>query len=133
MSNANITLVQGLYAAFGRGDVAGILVGLTPDIDWQTLGPPKDYPTFGQRKGKAAVQEFFAQVATTEEFSEFSPREFYAADDKVFALGSYAGKITKTGKTFACEWTHVFTIAGGKVDKFREYTDTAQFVIGYRD
>ncbi len=132
MSNANITVVQGLYAAFGRGDVAGLVAGLTPDIDWQTLGPAKDYPTFGQRKGKAAVQEFFAQVATTEEFSDFSPREFYATDDKVFVLGSYAGKVKKTAKPFACEWAHVFTVVGGKISRFREFTDTAQFVAGYR-
>jgi len=132
MSNANITVVQGLYAAFGRGDVAGLVAGLTPDIDWQTLGPAKDYPTFGQRKGKATVQEFFAQVATTEEFSDFSPREFYATDDKVFVLGSYAGKVKKTAKPFACEWAHVFTVEGDKVSRFREFTDTAQFVAGYR-
>jgi ketosteroid isomerase-like protein len=132
MSKANIALVQGLYADFGRGDVASIVGGLTPDIDWQTLGPAKDYPVFGPRKGKAAVQEFFAQVAATEEFSDFSPREFHATDDKVFALGSYAGKIKKTGRSFACEWVHVFTVVRGKISRFREYTDTAQFVAGYR-
>lgn len=132
MSNANIALIQSLYAAFGRGDVPSLIAGLSPDIDWRTLGPAKAYPTFGQRKGKAAVQEFFAQVAASEEFSDFSPREFYAADDKVFVLGSYAGKIKKTGKAFECEWSHVFTVAGGKVSRFREYTDTAQFVDGYR-
>jgi hypothetical protein len=55
MSNANITLVQGLYAAFGRGDIAGVIGMLTPDVDWQTLGPAKNYPVFGQRKGQRAV------------------------------------------------------------------------------
>ena len=132
MSNANITLVQGIYSAFGRGDVASIIGGLSPDVDWQTVGLAKDYPVFGQRNGKAAVQEFIAQVAATEEFFEFSPREFYAADDKVFALGFYAGKIKNTGQPFSCEWAHVFTFAGGKVSRFREFTDTAQFVAGYR-
>jgi uncharacterized protein len=132
MSNANIAIVQALYAAFGSGDIASIIAKLSPDIDWQTLGSGKDYPLFGPRKGKAAVQEFFAQVAATEEFSDFSPREFYAADDKVFALGAYAGKVKKTGRPFSCEWAHVFTFAGGKVSRFREFTDTAQFVAGYR-
>lgn len=132
MSNANIALIQSLYAAFGRGDVTGLIAGLTPDIDWQTVGSAKDYPTFGNRKGAAAVQQFFQQVAENEEFSDFSPREFYAADDKVFVLGSYAGKIKKTGKPFGGEWVHVFTVKSGKVAKFREHTDTAQFVDGYR-
>ena len=132
MSNANITLVQGLYAAFGRGDIASLLAAMTSDVDWQTLGPAQDYPTFGQRKGKAAVREFFTQVAATEEFSDFSPRDFYATGDMVFVLGSYAGKNEKTGRGRACAWAHVFTVAGGKVSRFREYTDTTQFVAGYR-
>lgn len=133
MSADNISFVQGLYAAFGRGDVDGIVGGVSETVDWQTLGSARSYPTFGQRKGRAEVREFFAQVAATEDFSEFSPREFYAVDDKVFVFGSYAGKIKKTGKPFACEWAHVFTIGGGKVDRFREFTDTAQFVAGFRD
>ena len=32
MSNANVALVQGLYAAFGRGDVADIIASLAPDV-----------------------------------------------------------------------------------------------------
>jgi ketosteroid isomerase-like protein len=132
MSNANIALIQNIYAAFGRGDVAGLIAGLTPDIDWQTVGAGP-YPTFGPRKGQAAVQQFLVDVAQNEEFSDFTPREFYAAEDKVFVIGTYAGKIKKTGKPFGGEWVHVFTVKGGKVSKFREHTDTAQFVDGYRN
>src|SRR5581483_6550932 len=131
MSNANIALIQNLYAAFGRADVPAMLAGLSPDIDWWTIGAGP-YPTFGQRKGHAAVQQFFVQVAENEEFSDFSPREFYAAEDKVFVLGTYAGRIKKSGKPFGGEWVHVFTVRDGKVSKFREHCDTAQFVDGYR-
>ena len=92
MSNANVAHVQNLYAAFGRGDVAGILAGLTADVDWQTVGRPKDFPTLGPRKGSAQVQEFFKLVAEHEDFSDFTPREFHAADDKVFVLGSYSSE-----------------------------------------
>lgn len=131
MSNTNIAVIQNLYAAFGRGDVAGLLAALTPEVDWQTVGTG-NYPVFGQRKGVAEVEQFLRQVAENEEFSDFSPREFYAAGDKVFVLGSYAGRIKKTGKPFGCEWVHVFTVRDGKVAKFREHSDTAQFVEGYR-
>ena len=82
MSNANIAAVQNLYAAFGRGDIDTIIAGSAPDIDWQTVGRKSDYPAFGPRKGAAQVQEFFQIIADNEEFSDFSPREFYAADDK---------------------------------------------------
>ena len=51
MSNANVALVQGLYAAFGRGDVADIIAGLAPDVHWESGGRRSDFPTFGPRKG----------------------------------------------------------------------------------
>src|ERR1051325_8277060 len=131
MSNANIAHVQSMYAAFGRGDIAALLGGMTADIDWQTIGRQKDFPTLGARKGAAQVQEFFRLVAEHEDFSDFSPREFYAADDKVFVLGSYSLKLRKTGTPISSEWVHVFTLKDGKVSRFREHTDTAQFAEGF--
>ena len=132
MSNANIAHVQSLYAAFGRGDVATIIAGASPDIDWESVGRQSDFPAFGPRKGAKEVQEFFKTVAENEDFSDFTPREFYAADDRVFVLGSYTLKVKKTGKPVASEWVHVFTLKDGKVTRFREHTDTAQFAEAYR-
>ena len=127
MSNANVTQIQTMYAAFGRGDIDALLAGCIPDVDWQTVGRQTDFPTLGPRKGAAQVREFFQLVAEHEEFSDFTPREFYAADDKVFVLGTYHLKTRKTGKPISSEWVHVFTLTNGKVARFREHTDTAQF------
>ena len=132
MSNANITHVQNMYAAFGRGDVASIIAGASPDIDWESVGRQSDFPALGPRKGSKEVEEFFRIVAENEDFSDFSPREFYPVEDKVFVLGSYRLKIKKTGKPIASEWVHVFTLKDGKVTRFREHTDTAQFAEAYR-
>ena len=132
MGTANIALVQSLYAAFLRGDVAHITGALTPDAHWESGGRASDFPTFGPRRGPSEAAVFFQQVAENLNFSEFSPREFYAADDKVFVLGFYAATVTKTGKTAACEWVHIFTIRGGKVTRFREFTDTAVIAEAYR-
>jgi steroid delta-isomerase-like uncharacterized protein len=131
MSNANVAQVQSLYAAFGRGDVATIIAGLSPDIDWETIGRTSDFPTLGPRKGAGAVQEFFQLVADNEDFSDFTPREFYPSQDKVFVLGSYSLTIRKTGRPVKSEWVHVFTLRDGKVTRFREHTDTAQFAEGF--
>jgi ketosteroid isomerase-like protein len=126
-TNANIAHVQSLYAAFGRGDIAALLAGCASDIDWQTVGRPEDFPTIGPRKGTKAVEEFFRLVAEHEEFSDFSPREFYAAEDKVFVLGSYTLTVKASRTPVSAEWVHVFTVKDGKVTRFREHTDTAQF------
>ncbi|MFL6831695.1 MAG: nuclear transport factor 2 family protein [Xanthobacteraceae bacterium] len=92
----------------------------------------KDYPLFGSWKGSSEVEKFFKGVAQHEEATDFSPREFFDAGDRVCVLGHYAWKIRKTGRTVAGDWVHVFTIRNGKVTRFREFNDTAQFAEAYR-
>jgi uncharacterized protein len=132
MSRANIAVVQSLYAAFGRGDIATIISGLAPDVDWQVNGRRKDYPLFGSWKGSSEVEKFFKGVTQHEEATDFSPREFFGTGDRVWVLGHYAWKIRKTGRAVASDWVHVFTLRNGKVTKFREFNDTAQFAEAYR-
>ena len=132
MSEANIATVQSLYAAFGRGEIETVVEGCLPDVSWTCGGRKEDYPPFGARKGADAVRDFFRDVAEVQEFTEFSPREFYADRDKVFVLGRYAMTVKKTGKQVASEWVHIFTFRAGRVSEFREFTDTAAFAAAYR-
>jgi uncharacterized protein len=125
MSNDNVPFIQGLYAAFGRGDIATIVKAMAPDIHWQSGGSADDFPTFGTRKGQKQAEQFFQEVATHNEFLEFSPREFYATGDKMFVLGFYDIKLRKNGRKIASDWVHVFTIKDDKVTAFREFLDTA--------
>jgi ketosteroid isomerase-like protein len=128
MSNDNVALVKGLYEAFGRGEVGTIAGAVTVDASWGIVGRRSDFPTFGTFRGPAGVQEFFGAVGQNLDFTEFSPKEFYSAGDKVFVLGHYPMKIKKTGRPIQSDWIHVFNISGGKVTSFREFTDTAQAV-----
>ena len=127
MSKANVTLVQGLYAAFQRGDIAAIIAALTPDVAWHSHGRPEDYPTLGMRRGPQDVQKFFSTVAENQTATDFSPREYYTDNDKVIVRGHYAWILRKTAKAVSADWVHIFTIKGGKVTTFDEFTDTAQF------
>ena len=128
----NVALAKNLYAAFGKGDVATIVAAMAPQVDWHSGGQASDVPTFGPRKGPAAVQEFFTLVGSSYTFSDFSPKEFYPIGDKVFVLGHYAMTVKKTGKAMASDWVHIFTIAGGKVTAFREFLDTARAAEAFR-
>jgi uncharacterized protein len=127
MSNGNITLVQSLYAAFGRGDIATLVAAMAPDVEWEVVGRSSDYPVLGKRKGPQGVQAFFRLVGEQQQASEFAPGEFHASGDKVFVTGHYAWTIKKTGRKVSADWIHAFTVKGGKVTAFREFTDTAQF------
>ena len=133
MSDANIALVRGLYAARDRGDVEALLAGMTRDIEWHSGGTADDHALFGSREGHAAVGDFFRQVADMHDFSEFAPREFYSDKDKVFVLGNYAMTVKRTGRKFASDFVHIFTIRDGRVSRFREMTDTAALVAANRD
>jgi ketosteroid isomerase-like protein len=105
---------------------------MTPDIDWYSGGRASDYPGFGPRKGHAQVREFFDIVAENNEFSQFTPREFYASGDKVFVLGDYALTLRKTGRAMASDWVHIFTIRDRKISGVRECLDTALAAECYR-
>jgi hypothetical protein len=132
MSNANVSLVQDLYAAFGRGDVAVIVSACAPDVDWRVVGRRADYPTLGEWRGPDGVGQFFKAVTELEDFQDFSPRELHGSGDKVFVLGEYRFTVKKTGRVVASDWCHIFTIRDGKVVAFHEFTDTAQAAAAYR-
>jgi ketosteroid isomerase-like protein len=106
---------------------------MTPDVDWAVNGKVAHFPTLGAWRGHDEVRNFFRTVADTIDFHDFAPREFYDSGDKVFVLGHYDGTVKKTGKRIASDWVHVFTVKGGKVVHFREFTDTANFADAWRE
>lgn len=132
MSNTNIDTVKAMYAAFGRGDIGAVIDATAGGIDWESYGNPAHFPTLGPHRGRAEVQNFFAKVGGTLEFSEFQPQEFFSDGNTVIALGHFTAKVKTTGKTASSHWAHVFTFKDGKVEKFREYADTASFADAYR-
>jgi uncharacterized protein len=121
----NIKVVQEAYAAFGRGDVQAILDRLDDSVAWTAVyGAGSNVPMAGERRGKAAVAEFFKLVATHVNFARFEPKEFVATGDKVVALGHYTAK-TSANKEFDSDFAMVFTMQNGKVTKFQEFLNTA--------
>ena len=118
----NVQIVKDAYAAFGRGDIQGLLALLAEDIEWVSPGgalPPAD--TY---RGPAAVAGFFQKLSGTVEFSSFEPREFVAEGDRVLVLGFDSGRVKATNRTFEGHWVMAFTVRNGKVRSVREYLDT---------
>jgi uncharacterized protein len=124
-------VVQEAYAAFGRGDVQGILDKLDDAVVWKGVyGAGPHVPTSGERRGKAQVAEFFQQVAQNINFSRFEPTEFIAGGGKVVALGHYTAT-TPVGKSLDSDFAMVFTLRNGKVTAFQEFTDSAAINAAY--
>ena len=127
MSQQNIGVVQSGYAAFGRGDIPGLLSLLDANVEWTTPGAA-DLPTAGTRRGPAAVGDFFRALSELIDFEQFEPQSFLADGDRVVVLGIDRYKVKGgSGKSLSEAWCHVFTIRNGKIAAFQEYIDTAAF------
>src|SRR5688572_18165972 len=128
----NTKVVQEAYAAFSRGDIQTLLSKFADDIVWTAVyGAGSHVPTAGERRGKAAVAEFFKQVAENINFSRFEPKEFIATGDKVVALGHYTAT-TPMKKIFDSDFAMVFTLWNGQVTRFQEFCNSAAINAAYR-
>ncbi len=126
----NLDVVRGLYAAFGRGDLDGILAPLDPRVSWRTPGAP-DLPTAGLRQGVPAVREFFGLLLNTFDIVDFQPQDFLAAGEKVVVLGT-SREGPKGGRLVDFRWVHVFTFGSGKIVAFEEPADVSELVTEFR-
>lgn len=119
-----IALIQSMYEAFGRGDIATILANVTDDVEW-TLHATVNAPYTGTVRGKEAVQKWFGQLAASDEITVFEPREFFGGADHVTVLGFQKARVLPAGGTFDSPWVHVFNIKGGKVSRWVGMYDSA--------
>jgi ketosteroid isomerase-like protein len=133
MDNRNITIVQKAYDAFGKGNIPAVIALLTPDIFWESIGNPADFPALGPKHGTAAVEEQFRTLGTLLSFQSFAPQQFFAAGpDTVFVLGHYDRTVIKTGRKADSDFVHVFVIRDGKIASYREFQDTATLADAWR-
>lgn len=128
---ANVQRVQQLFAAFGRGDLAGVLGALADDVEW-SLGGPADLPFAGLRRGREAVVQFFAIFSQTVDVLAFEPKEFLAQDDTIVVLGTERLRFKATGREAENPWVMVFRFRAGRVVNYREHDDTAALVAAAR-
>jgi uncharacterized protein len=131
MSTAPTAVIQSMYAAFGRGDVEGLLGLCHDDVDWSMLGSI-DLPYIGRFQGKAELLRWFGLVAEFDDIQAFEPREFFAGADHVTVLG-WERTRAKPGKAvFETPWVHLFTLRDGKVARFVGMYDTAAVEVARR-
>ena len=127
----NTTIAQEAYNNFKKGDIAALLDLLPDNVTWQ-LPEIEGVPFAGKRTGRSSVAEFFQGIEANQETLQFEPREFIAQGDKVIALGHYRWRVKSTGREYASDFAHVFTLRDGKIVGFQEYTDTASAARAYQ-
>ena len=128
MSQENVALVQAIYAAFGTGDVPGVVSRMSPDIVWNEA---ENFP-YADRNPylgpEAILTGVFGRIGTDWEGFAPVPEEFLDAGDTVVVLGRYRGTYKATGRTLDAQFVHVWRVEDGKAVAFQQYTDTLQAV-----
>ena len=126
MSQENVELVQAIYAAFGAGDVPGVVGRMSPEIVWNEA---ENFP-YADRNPylgpEAILTGVFARLGTDWEGFAAVPDEYLDAGDTVVVLGRYHGTFKATGEMLDAQLVHVWRLEDGKAVAFQQYTDTLQ-------
>lgn len=124
---SNVDIVKGLYAAFGRGDVAAVLGAFDTGISWREADGflyADGNPYIGPQ---AVAQGVFQRIVTNVEGFNLSVENVIDGGDTVVAEGRYRGTMKSTGTAVDAQFAHVWQLREGKVVRFQQYTDTRQW------
>ena len=121
---ANIEFVNGLFAAFGRGDLDYVIDAHADDVVMESpVSQTSTLPWAGLRRGRQELVEYFEAMAANVRPEAFQNVVFTASGDRVVVEGSNPGTVIATGKRYEHDWVMVFTIQDGKVQRFRHFYD----------
>jgi ketosteroid isomerase-like protein len=120
----NLSIAQGIYAAFGQGDIPAILNVFADDVVLHE--PPGGEPPFkGTYHGRDGAAKFFQGMAGAVDVLAMEPQEYVAERDIVVVLGHYRFRAKATGITYDTDWAMVWWFRGGQVIKFQIHSDSA--------
>jgi ketosteroid isomerase-like protein len=130
---SNLDTVNGIYAAFGQGDVPSILDQLADDVRWEDGAPDHGVPWLRPGTGKAHVQAFFECAGQSLDFTAFEVERVLDGGDMVVAVLHVAavGRDDRQGSGHGFDnlEVHVWRFgADGKVHSFNHVVDTVQHV-----
>ena len=122
MSLSPFELVKSHYDANERGDLAGMLAPLAPDVAWTEM---EGFPLGGTYVGPDAIRTASSSVSaangsTTRPHSTRSTTPATRSSRPAGTPGTYP----PTGNAMRCRFAHVWHVADGAVVAFEQFTDT---------
>lgn len=130
MSQSNLDIIKGVYAAFASGDIPAVLGVMSPAIVWNeaenNLPLAQGNPYIGPQ---AVLEGVFIRLG--EEFDGFAvvPERYIAEGDCVVMSGRYSATSKATGLPVNPQVVHVWTLKDGKAETFQQHADTLGMAI----
>lgn len=126
-TQSNAQRVRALYDSFARGDIPTVLGSFDPDIVWMEA-ESINYSDRNPYRGPQAVLEgVFMRIGQDWNGFAVNVEQIVDGGDTVVALGRYTATNKSTGKPLDAQFVHVWGFRAGKVVRFQQYADTAQF------
>jgi ketosteroid isomerase-like protein len=124
---SNLATVQGIYEAFGRGDVPAILERLAEDVEWEYGVNSTDVPWLQPRRGRDAVAGFFQSLGGID-FHRLEATTFLESGPVVVVLLQVEATVKTTGRQVSeSDEVHIWHFdAAGRIARFRHRADTHQ-------
>lgn len=124
----NLETVQAIYAAFGRGDVEGVLAHCVAAPEWEYGGTSTDLPWLRHQTDRAGAIANMISGATDLTIETFVVKDLLAGEGVVVALLDIAFVVNKSGKRVSeVDAVQIWRFnAEGQVTQFRQRIDTHQ-------
>lgn len=121
------SIVQTMYAAFGRGDVPGILAHVADDVSWE-FEAPAIISWGGIRDGKDETMGFFSGIAAEHGDPRLEMTDFLESGDTVAVFGRYQATIKATGVRVDTPVAHLWKFRDGKVTRYVNIVNSGAFL-----
>ncbi len=115
-------IVADHYAAAARGDLAGMLADLAPDVAWTEMAGSA---CAGTHVGvQAVIDGVFVVIGRDWADFRFELDRLVDGGTTVVAMGDYSGTHRQTGHPMRARVAHVWDVRDGQVQRFEQFCDT---------
>jgi ketosteroid isomerase-like protein len=127
MTIPNVSVVQKIYAAFGRGDVPAVQEHVVESTHWDFNGARHEVPWHSPVDGRSRLPGFFQALGNGVDMHAFAPREFIHCGPHVVVDVHIEYTVRTTGRRVVQDQIHWWTFdEAHRVLRLRHFEDTAQ-------
>ncbi|MFC0110910.1 nuclear transport factor 2 family protein [Kibdelosporangium aridum] len=116
---SDIKTIEGVYAAFGRRDLAAVLSTMDPAVTFVQAAP---LPWGGTYHGVEGVQTFLTRLLSHLD-PQVTTEALYSSGDHVVQIGRTRGRVLGNGKDFDLPEVHIWRLANTKIVSYQVHTD----------
>jgi ketosteroid isomerase-like protein len=120
VANRNEEIVRESYAALNRGDIAGALEPLDPEIEWRESPVLPESDTY---RGREAVRGLLLHFLDTWEEFRQDVEESKSAGDRVLVFLHLSARGRESGAAVDARYAHLWTMQGGKAVRVDAFYD----------